>query len=233
MSITNLQFVSLPKYTFTGYVNAYNEVRDVLLRLFKMIVVKFIFGIKIMCPQRPLFPDGPFILAANHSSHVDTIAILSSLPSEVRKRTFVAAAKDYFFNNFRFAWARYLFNLIPADRRGGLLSLRRTVSSVVQKKGAVVMFPEGTRSRDGNIKPFKQGLGYVASTLNIPVLPVYISGGCAIMNANQFFPCSGEITVHFGSIMYPDRSDPDIFTHAIEDTIRDIQSRVKLNVGLI
>jgi 1-acyl-sn-glycerol-3-phosphate acyltransferase len=187
-----------------------------------------LFGIDIKCTQKPFIPAGPFILAANHSSHVDTIAILSSLPSMVRKRTFVAAAKDYFFNNFRFAWARYLFNLIPTDRHGGLLSLRKTVSSVIEKNGAILMFPEGTRSRDGKIHPFKQGLGYVASTLNIPVLPVYISGGRAIMNASQYFPCSGNITVHFGTIMYPDRSDPEMFTLDVEHKIRDIQNQLNI-----
>jgi 1-acyl-sn-glycerol-3-phosphate acyltransferase len=222
----NMQYVPLSKYTYAGYVSACIEIRDLLLRLFKTIVVQFFFGIKIVCPHKPHLPDGPFILAANHSSHTDTIAILSSLPSMVRKRTFVAAARDYFFNNVRFAWARYLFNLIPADRRGGLPSLRKTISSVIEKNGAILMFPEGTRSRDGKIKPFKQGLGYVASTLNIPVLPIYISGGCAIMNASQFFPCSGSITVHFGTIMYPDRSDPEVFTLDVEHRIRDIQNHV-------
>ncbi len=46
------------------------------------------------------------------------------------------------------------------------------------------------------------------------------------MNANQFFPCSGNITVHFGPIMYPDKSDPREFTLDVEYTIRDIQNRV-------
>lgn len=228
--VINMAFVTFPKCTLTGLTNAHIEIRDMLFRLLKTVIVEFLFGIKITSSKRPHLPDGPFILAANHSSHVDTVAILASLPPPVRKRTFVAAAKDYFFNNFRFAWARYLFNLMPADRRGGLPSLRKTVSSVAEKNCVILIFPEGTRSRNGTIQTFKPGLGYVASTLNIPVLPVFISGGCDIMSANQIFPCPGSVTVHFGTIMYPGRSDPKKFTLDVEHTIRNIQCQLHATI---
>jgi 1-acyl-sn-glycerol-3-phosphate acyltransferase len=94
----------------------------------------------------------PVILVANHASHLDTPVILSALPRRLRKRTVVAAAADYFYRNRITAWfVSLIFNTTPIDRKGGsgLAKNGSHLDRLLDQGWSLLLYPEGTRSRDG------------------------------------------------------------------------------------
>ena len=96
----------------------------------------------------------PVILVANHSSHLDTPTILRALPLQWRQRTAVAAAADYFYKKRAVANAvALIFNTVPLMRQGGGVTTGATehVDRLIDQRWNLLLFPEGTRSRDGRL----------------------------------------------------------------------------------
>ncbi|TDC16982.1 lysophospholipid acyltransferase family protein, partial [Kribbella albertanoniae] len=138
--------------------------------------------------------DGPALIVANHSSHLDTPLLLLSLPDSMRRRTAMAAAADYFFDTWwRAAGSAIVFNTFPIERRGGKLSA--TPGDLLADGWNVVVFPEGTRSPDGWLQRFRLGAAYLAVEHNVPVIPVGIKGSFAAMPRGRSWPVPGRPTV--------------------------------------
>ena len=148
--------------------------------------------------------EGPVIFAANHASHLDTPLILLSLPDEWRRRTAVAAAADYFFDTWwRAVGSSLFFNTFPIDRRGG--SMATTPGEVLADGWSLVIFPEGTRSKDGWMGNFRMGAAFLAHEHGVPVVPVAHRGTFAAMPRGQGWPCPGrrQLTIRFGEPLRP------------------------------
>jgi 1-acyl-sn-glycerol-3-phosphate acyltransferase len=148
--------------------------------------------------------DGPVIFAANHASHLDTPLVLLSLPDAWRRKTAVAAAADYFFDTWwRAVGSSLIFNTFPIDRRGG--SMATTPGEVLADGWSLVIFPEGTRSKDGWMGQFRMGAAYLAVEHGVPVVPVAHRGTYAAMPRGQNWPSRGrrQLTVRFGEPLYP------------------------------
>src|SRR3954469_15094240 len=121
--------------------------------------------------------QGPALLVANHSSHMDTPVILRTLPGPRRRRTAVAAATDYFFTRRRDAVASSLvFGTVPVDRSGGGLGDEATghLDQLLSGGGSLLMFAEGTRSRDGSVGRLRSGAAVLAAEHDLPVVPLYV-----------------------------------------------------------
>lgn len=150
--------------------------------------------------------EGACIIAANHCSHADTAVIFASLPRQARERFVAAAAQDFFFQGGPQQFAsRVLFNAIPIarDRRGGQDPLRHAARAL--REGYVLLlFPEGTRSPDGTIGPFRAGIGkLIAEFPGTPVIPTYIEGTNRVMPKGVLIPRPFKVHVHFGEPLYP------------------------------
>ena len=121
--------------------------------------------------------DGPVIFAANHASHIDTPLLLTTLPVELRHRTVVAAASDYFFDR---TWKSVLWSFalaaIPIERSRVNRRSADTAAAVIEDGWNLVIFPEGGRSPDGWTQPFRGGAAYLARRTGRPVVPVYLHG---------------------------------------------------------
>jgi 1-acyl-sn-glycerol-3-phosphate acyltransferase len=148
--------------------------------------------------------EGAFIIVANHNSHADTAVIFTALPGHVRKHFVAAAAQDYFFQGGPWQFfSRVLFNAIPIsrDRRGGQDPLRH-VSRALREGYALLLFPEGTRSKDGSIGPFRGGIGrLIADFPGTPVVPTFLSGTARVMPKGKHFPRPFKVMVRFGAPM--------------------------------
>lgn len=145
--------------------------------------------------------EGAFIIAANHSSHADTAVIFTALPKHARRRFVAAAAQDYFFQGGPMQYfSRVLFNAIPVarDRRGGQDPLRHA-SRALREGYALLIYPEGTRSKDGTIGPFRGGIGrLIAEFPGTPVVPTWVGGTTRVMPKGKFIPRPHQVTVRFG-----------------------------------
>jgi 1-acyl-sn-glycerol-3-phosphate acyltransferase len=143
-----------------------------------------------------------FILAANHSSHADTAVIFAALPRPMRKRVVAAAAQDYFFDNgLRQFVSRVLFNTIPVPRSAfaGSDPLRHVIRALREGYG-VLLFPEGTRSQNGELGPFRSGIGRLAGEFpDVPIIPVWLEGTGRVLPKKASVPLPVSVSVHFGA----------------------------------
>jgi 1-acyl-sn-glycerol-3-phosphate acyltransferase len=123
---------------------------------------------------------GPVVFVANHNSHMDTPVILRALPSRWRRRTAVAAATDYFYDKRRKALTVSLaFGTVPLDRNSGAgVGPGKTVhlDRHIGDGGSLLVFPEGTRSRDGRVGRLRAGAALLAAEQHLPIVPIYLSG---------------------------------------------------------
>jgi 1-acyl-sn-glycerol-3-phosphate acyltransferase len=123
--------------------------------------------------------DGPVIFVANHCSHVDTPVLLRSLPARWRRRTAVAAAADYFYTKRVLANAVSLaFCAVPVERRARGMGTDATtdIEHLIDIGWSLIVFAEGTRSRDGRVGPMRSGAAVLAARHGVPIVPVHVSG---------------------------------------------------------
>jgi 1-acyl-sn-glycerol-3-phosphate acyltransferase len=135
--------------------------------------------------------EPPVIFVANHSSHLDTPTILRALPLLWRIRTAVAAAADYFYKSrWKASGVALLFNTVPLGRNGGGLGAGATdhVDRILGEGWNLLMFPEGTRSRDGEIGKVRSGAAVIAAQHGIDIVPIYVDGTHAAMPPGQSWP---------------------------------------------
>ncbi len=133
----------------------------------------------------------PVIFVANHSSHLDTPTILRAIPRKWRNRTAVAAAADYFYKTrWKANGVALLFNTVPLGRKGGGLGNGATdhVDRLIAQRWNLLMFPEGTRSRDGEIGKVRSGAAVIAAQHGIDIVPIYVSGTHDAMPPGQNWP---------------------------------------------
>jgi long-chain acyl-CoA synthetase len=146
--------------------------------------------------------QGPFLLAANHSSHLDTPSVLTALGG--KRRVWTAGAEDYFFGTrLRRLVFGQLLDTIPFDRHSdGVTGLRRCGQALKLGDG-LLLFPEGTRSLNGTIQPFKIGIAVLAIERGVPIIPVYIHRAHDLMPKGSRFARPGLVTVAFGEPIHP------------------------------
>jgi 1-acyl-sn-glycerol-3-phosphate acyltransferase len=147
--------------------------------------------------------DRPRVFFANHSSHLDFLLLWSALPEPVRRRTRPIAAADYWLAG---PLRRYLvtrvFHAVLVDRRGITRQnnpLPRMIDTVRQG-GSLILFPSGTRSRDGQVLPFKPSLFHLRRRLpGVEFIPVYLDNLNRILPKGEFLPVPLLSSVSFGA----------------------------------
>ena len=159
--------------------------------------------------------DGPVVFASNHQSHMDVPVILAALPGRWRARVAPAMLKEFFAAHFhpgehtRREWftnslnyylACFYFNTFPIPQREA--GARHTLQYMGELTGggwSILLFPEGLRSKTGDIKAFRPGVGMIASRLDVPVIPVRIDDVDALMPVGSQFVRPGRVRVTFGA----------------------------------
>jgi 1-acyl-sn-glycerol-3-phosphate acyltransferase len=137
-------------------------------------------------------PDGPFILMSNHQSNFDILSLIATIP----RRVYWIAKKELF-DIPVFGPSMRRGGYIPLDRSDGRKALKsmENAASVIRQGSSVVMFPEGTRSRDGRLLPFKRGGFMLAVRAGVPVIPVTINGSGRVNPGGLIRLYSGRITL--------------------------------------
>lgn len=137
---------------------------------------------------------GPLLVIANHTSHFDTVIVLSVLPKRIWDRLAIVAAADRMYRERIKGMLHSLrYNAFPITRGGGREAL--AYSQWLTANGwSLLIFPEGKRSRTGELMPFRGGPAILALGQNIPVLPLYIRGASDILPPGS--PTSKPAPVH-------------------------------------
>jgi long-chain acyl-CoA synthetase len=159
--------------------------------------------------------DGPVIFASNHQSHLDVPVILAALPGRWRARVAPAMLKEFFrahfhpaehrwrewfTNSLNYYLACFYFNTFPIPQREA--GARQTLTYIGELTGegwSILIFPEGVRSATGDIKPFRGGIGMIASRLDVPVVPVRLDGVDRLLPVGSTFVKPGRVRVAFGA----------------------------------
>jgi 1-acyl-sn-glycerol-3-phosphate acyltransferase len=140
-------------------------------------------------------PKGTYVYLSNHQSNLDVLSVITTIPTPFR---FVA--KQFLFYIPIFGQAMWLMGMIPIDRARRGRAIRSLEKAAARIRGGmpVFFFPEGTRSRDGRLLPFKKGAFVIAVRAGVPVIPVVVSGTAALLPKGSILLRSGTVSVHYG-----------------------------------
>lgn len=178
-------------------------------------------GVSVQVIGTEKLTGGPYIFTPNHQSHFDIVALLGYLPGANR----FAAKEDLFREPVLGAVMRTL-GMIPIDRGDSDASIRR-LRSLRDRNFSAIIFPEGTRSRDGTLMPFKKGAFVAAIELGLPVVPVVCRGTTEVM------PKGGYLSILPGAVEIEvlDPVDTAGLTYEDRDRLREMV-RERINAGL-
>jgi 1-acyl-sn-glycerol-3-phosphate acyltransferase len=171
---------------------------------FSLLRIYFAFAHRLTIIGREKLPQhGPFVLAANHCSHLDALALGAALIPRHRERAFPIAAGDVFFQTAAVSvFSAIMLNALPMWRKScgphALADLRRKLQ---EEKAIFIIFPEGGRSRTGSMMPFKHGLGMLVAETNVPVIPCGLVGTFEALPPNRKLPRPVRIKLIIGAAL--------------------------------
>jgi 1-acyl-sn-glycerol-3-phosphate acyltransferase len=154
-----------------------------------------IAGIRVRIENLENIPPGACLFIANHVSNVDPLAFIPAIPRRV-----AILVKQELFRIPILSTGMRRAQFVPVDRsdREAAAAIVDVAARVLKNGVSFAIFPEGTRSADGRLRPFKRGAFTVAIAAGVPIVPVSISGTQLRMRKGEWFIRSGEVLVRFG-----------------------------------
>ncbi|MDO5724267.1 MAG: lysophospholipid acyltransferase family protein [Flaviflexus sp.] len=227
----------LDQYLSHGHEIARRAIRKLLIRP----VIASVVSTSVEGEDNVTGLDGAYIVVGNHTSHLDAPMMFSLLPGHVTERLATGAAADYFYRRrFISRITALLFNTYPVERKGKAQApLRGIKGQGSDERGRgpaagmtgrllragipILIFPEGTRSRDGHMGTFKTGAAALSMKLNVPMVPVALIGGHEAMPVGSFLPKAGRPRVKavIGRPMTAHR----------DESVEEFNDRVRLTVA--
>ncbi len=183
------------------------------------ILLRLLFRVRVQGREN-LPPAGSCILVANHQSYIDGLFVSMFLSNAFLRRTFYYAKRKHV-RNALFEWLARNCNVIVVEvGRDVQLSLQM-MAQALREGGNLLIFPEGTRSPDGQLGEFKSTFAALAAELDVPVIPVAISGAYRALPRDRRLPrFLTRVSVHFLPPPPPaDRADERRLTEATRDAI--------------
>jgi long-chain acyl-CoA synthetase len=189
-------------------------------------------------------PPGPVLVIANHVTAYDGALILYALPGTLRRRMAAAMAGEMLLDlrhrqnqqsalRNLFAPIGYwlvtaLFNVFPLPRLRGFRKSFAHAGEAMDRGYSVMIFPEGTRSRDGQVQTFRAGIGLLTQLSRVPIVPVALIGLGEMRGSKTRWFHSGRLAVHVGeAVAAEEEIDPAQLTAKLEESIRRLQREVK------
>lgn len=175
------------------------EYKDDILT-YGSLVLKYFFKLYFRLQVEGLLnlpKNPPFIIASNHASYLDGFLIASSLPKHIIKNTYFIGAKEYFEGKIGEFLAKH-FHVIPVDTQSNVKDTLIASSNMLKEGKNLIVFPEGARTRNGKLLPFKKGVAILSKELKVPIVPTAIKGSYESMKIGDFFPKPKKIILRFG-----------------------------------
>ena len=173
----------------------------------KAFAFRFLVRLKVKGDFEALYKEHPrLIIISNHASHLDAVSIAAAVPFKYWLDLYMSAAKDYWFKNTVFTFfSKHALGAIPIDRKdkkGEAIKLCVALLKTLPRIW-LILFPEGTRSKDGYIQPFKRGVSLFAEKTDTPILFLYLEGNAELMPKGRAIPKPGPLTIHVGPVVPP------------------------------
>jgi long-chain acyl-CoA synthetase len=185
---------------------------------FMKILSRIFWGVKVHDRKRLTVNNK--IIIANHQSYLDIIWIACAVPASRRSQIYVTGKRKMFF-------LQILFPMIPVIWIGddNALEVLKASADLLRQGKSLVIFPEGTRTPDGEMRPFKTGAAYLARGLGKSVIPITVNGAFDIWPRDRKLPAffsgkKGSLTV--GNIIHPvDYDSVEELNMAMEQAVRE------------
>ncbi|MCX8023148.1 MAG: 1-acyl-sn-glycerol-3-phosphate acyltransferase [Syntrophorhabdaceae bacterium] len=196
-----------------------------LARLWAKIHLKAC-GIEVKIDRTEPFNKTPMIIMCNHQSALDIYALLTAIPVH-----FKWIAKRQLFSIPFLGWAMKRAGYISLDRENPREALNAIIEAAAEIKDGtnILIFPEGTRSKDGTLLPFKKGAFLLALKAGVPVLPIGIYGTSPIQPKGSFIPRKkGTVYIHVGEPITVDAFNPHERSRLMEQVRASIEGLLAL-----
>ncbi len=164
-------------------------------------------------------PDSPFIIAPNHQSFIDGMFVSVFMSDHISRKTYFYATEKHVRKN----WVKKLAdtnNVIVVDINKDLKGSIQKMAEVIRQGNNIIIFPEGARTRDGELMEFKKTFAILACEMGVPVIPVAIKGAYEAFPTGTKIPkLFKEITIDFLPPVYPENLDYDEVTNRVKEAI--------------
>lgn len=203
--------------------------RDLAQMIFFLLVVRpfltLFIGLRVRGREH-LPESNPFILVANHSSHLDTVALLSLFSIDRLRNVRPVAAADYFERNrFLSSLSKTLFNILPIARKNITPEnnpLRR-MQQAIESGQSLIVFPEGTRGAGEELGQFRAGVAHLLErVVGLQVVPVYLVNMGRSLPKGEFLPVPFFCEIRIGAPLVLSGSRSEI-TRRLESAVREVK----------
>ncbi len=199
-------------YQLKEYTFAFGTGRLVLKTFFKLYNRLEVRGLENL-------PEPPFILAPNHASYLDGFVLACALPQDIALKTYFLGAEEYFRDPLSAVFGR-LAHVITVNLDKRLKESLQKTAWALRLGKVVVIFPEGARTRDGRLLPFRKGFAILSKELHVPVVPTAIKGTYQSLSLYDKFPKPAKIEVVFGKPIKPQGKS---YEEIVEETRKEIE----------
>jgi long-chain acyl-CoA synthetase len=183
---------------------------------------------------------GPVLVISNHLTYLDIAWILPALPARFRNRLATAMGGERLarmrrpskslslfervLERLRYLLALSLFNVFPLPQESGFLQSFAFAGDLADRRWNVLVFPEGKTTENGNILPFRSGIGLLAKRLNIPVVPMYLWGLFDLKQHKRILARPGHVQVTIGApVRIASDQDASEIARELERRVRELQ----------
>ena len=229
---------SEPLYPKWPFIWPFAPLRSLFLELLMRPLVWLLSAPRIV-RQTDELPPGPLLVIANHRSAYDGALVLYALPGKLRRRVAIAMSGEMLLDyrrgrnqsNFllnllappQYWLVTALFNVFPMPRMHGFRKSFLHAGEAMDRGYSVLIFPEGARYHEGEMRPFRQGIGLLGQESQIPVLPVALVGLDEMHRTGWFR--SGLLEIRVGKVIPVDETaDPAALTAKLESAVRNLCS---------
>ncbi len=177
------------------------------------LLYALVMGMKLFCKlmfrlkvegREHIPAEGPFVITPNHASYLDGFIIAASVPFSTFRKLYFLGMQEFFTGGIK-SWFARMGHVIPIDAEIYLNKALQLSSYVLKSRRSLCIFPEGGRSFDGSVMPFKKGIGVLALEMDVPVVPAYIDGTFRVLPRGAFFIRPVRVKVVFGEKILPSR----------------------------
>ncbi len=156
---------------------------------------KLAFGLRVQGRKR--LGPGSYILCPNHGSFLDGFLLFAAVPHSVRSRLYFLGYQNYFEGPVAGPIAKWM-HVVPVNSARHLVPAMQVSAHILKRGGVLGIFPEGSRTLTGELRPFKRGVATLAQEVGVPLVPVYIHGSYQAWGPNARYPRPHRIRLVFG-----------------------------------